>query len=86
MYFRVFLVVRTPDTLFLPPSIVPKWRGLRGLEELASPHSEVPRRGAARGAPAHRVPVGGESGSTDFRVRLLGFRRFEGVWVVFEGV
>ena len=27
------LVVRQPDTLFLPPSIVPKWRGLRGLVE-----------------------------------------------------
>ena len=25
------LVVRPPDALFLPPSIVPKWRGLRGL-------------------------------------------------------
>ena len=30
----MFLVVRPPDTLFLPPSIVPKWRGLRGLAEL----------------------------------------------------
>ena len=29
----MFLVVRPPDTLFLPPSIVPKWRGLRGLAE-----------------------------------------------------
>ena len=27
----MFLVVRPADTLFLPPSIVPKWRGLRGL-------------------------------------------------------
>ena len=25
------MVVRPPDTLFLPPSTVPKWRGLRGL-------------------------------------------------------
>ena len=30
----MFLVVRPPDTLFLPPSTVPKWRGLRGLEVL----------------------------------------------------
>ena len=30
----MFLVVRPPDTLFLPPSIVPKWRGLRGLDAL----------------------------------------------------
>ena len=36
----MFLVVRPPDTLFLPPSIVPKWRGLRGLEV---------RRGGLRG-------------------------------------
>ena len=27
----MFLVVHPPDTLFLPPSIVPKWHGLRGL-------------------------------------------------------
>ena len=31
-------------------------------------------------------PVGGESGSTDIRGRLLAFKCFEGVWVVFEGV
>ena len=28
----MFLVVRPPGTLFLPPSIVTKWRGLRGLD------------------------------------------------------
>ena len=27
----MFLVVRPPEKLLLPPSIVPKWRGLRGL-------------------------------------------------------
>ena len=32
------LVVRPPDTLILPPLIVPKWRGLRGLEEHAHAH------------------------------------------------
>ena len=37
------LVVRPPDALFLPPSIPSKWRGLRGLVELAQ-QLGAPRR------------------------------------------
>ena len=51
------LVVRPPDALFLPPSIVPKWRGLRGLEvpEALAPaalaEEERHQRPAGRGLP-----------------------------------
>ena len=31
MYVSAFLVVRPPEVLCLPPSIVSKWRGLREL-------------------------------------------------------
>ena len=34
MYFSVFLVLRPPDVLCLPPLIVSKWRGLRELVPL----------------------------------------------------
>ena len=52
MYFRVFLVVRPPVTLFLPPSIVPKWHGLRGLagRPCARRHVRELDRLAAEGA------------------------------------
>ena len=40
VYFSVFLVVRPPDVLCLPPSIVSKWRGLRELGELREVRDE----------------------------------------------
>ena len=58
----MFLVVRPPGALFLPPSILSKWRGLRGLEVRRARASAprvvlaagvVPAR-VARGRAAHR--------------------------------
>ena len=51
MSFRVFEVARPRDTLFLPPPMVSKWRGLRGLVE-----QEVALR--SREAPVHLAAVG----------------------------
>ena len=41
VYFSVFLVVRPPDVLCLPPSIVSKWRGLRELVLLPPQHRRL---------------------------------------------
>ena len=79
----VIEVIRPPDTLFLRPSILSKWSGLRGLEEL-----EALRRAEQQQPAAHAIEArAGNPGEVrdraaatldhahEFRRRTPGFPR-----------